>query len=135
MIDKVGESDMKRTTVFVEDELLLEAQHLAKQRETTFTDVIQDALRAYVQANRSPRHISFIGIGRSGRSPEEFRPGWDEEELRAGIGVNGWSHDQNEQQGRQQPVNSQAARDEPAHKRPLSATTHHVTAARNARPE
>ncbi len=127
---------MKRTTVFVEDDLLLEAQHLAKQRETTFTEVIQEALRAYVEANRSPRHISFIGIGHSGRSVEEFQPGWDEEELRAGIGVNGWSHDHDVHQGRQQPVNSQAARGEPAHKRlPTDETTHHVTATRNARPE
>ncbi len=89
---------MKRTTVFVEDDLLLEAQHLAKQRETTFTDVIQEALRAYVQANRSPRHISFIGIGHSGRPAHELHDGWDEQVLRTEIGVNGWEPRRDEDQ-------------------------------------
>ncbi len=93
---------MKRTTVFVDDSLLLEAQHLAKQRDTTFTEILQEALRAYVQANRPARRISFIGIGRSGRPPQAFKPGWDEEELRAGTGVNGWSHGLVERQGQQQ---------------------------------
>ena len=88
-MDRVVEGKMKRTTVFIDDDLLLEAQHLAKQRETTFTEVIQEALRAYVRANRPPRYISFIGMGRSGRSADQFRPGWDEEELRANSGVNG----------------------------------------------
>ena len=89
---------MKRTTIFVDDDLLLEAQHIAKQRETTFTEVVQEALRAYVQANRAPRRISFIGIGHSGRPTQELQDGWDEAVLRAEVGANGWSH----RQGRHQ---------------------------------
>ena len=83
---------MQRTTIFVDDDLLLEAQHIARQRETTFTEVVQEALRAYVQANRAPRRISFIGIGRSGRPAQELQDGWDEAVLRAEVGADGWSH-------------------------------------------
>jgi len=79
---------MKRTTVFIDDDLLLEARHLAKQRETTFTEIVQEALRTYVQANRPTRRISFIGIGRSGRPPQSFHPEWDEQKLRDGIAAN-----------------------------------------------
>lgn len=83
---------MKRTTIFVDDDLLLEAQHLAKQRETTFTQIVQEALRAYVRENRPARRISFIGIGRSSLPSHELQDGWDEKVLRAEVGDDGWPH-------------------------------------------
>ena len=83
---------MKRTTVFVDDDLLVDAQHLAKQRHTTFTDIVQQALRAYVQAQRTPPRLSFIGMGQTAHPTHAMREGWDEAELMAGIDREyGWS--------------------------------------------
>lgn len=83
---------MKRTTVLLDDALLIEAQALAEQRSMTFTSLIGEAIRAYIQANRMPRRLSCIGIGRSDRSRDTLRDGRDEDELRAGIDpVEGWS--------------------------------------------
>jgi predicted transcriptional regulator len=83
---------VKRTTVLLDDALLIEAQALAEQRSMTFTSLISEAIRAYIQANRMPRQISCIGIGRSDRPRGTLRDGGDEAELRAGIDpVEGWS--------------------------------------------
>lgn len=76
---------MKRTTVVLDDALLLEAQALAQQRSMTFTSLVSEAIRAYIQANRTPRRISCIGIGHSDRPRASLRDGGDEDELRAGI--------------------------------------------------
>jgi predicted transcriptional regulator len=59
---------MARTTISVDDALLLEAKQLAAQRGTTLTAVVQEALRSYLAANRAPRRLAWIGQGRSGRS-------------------------------------------------------------------
>ncbi len=58
---------MKRTTILADEALLLEVQQLAASQGKTVTAVIQDALRAYVEANRGGRRFSFTGIGRSGQ--------------------------------------------------------------------
>lgn len=82
---------VKRTTVFVDDELLVEAQHIAKQRGITFTALVDEALRTQVQANRPPRRLLSIGMGHS-KQPTNMRDGRDEEELRAGIDpIEGWA--------------------------------------------
>jgi len=59
---------MKRTTILAPDELLLELKYLAKQQGKTVTIVVQEALADYVAARRSPRKLSFIGIGDSGQT-------------------------------------------------------------------
>jgi hypothetical protein len=83
---------MKRTTILVDDALLIEARSLAQQRAMTFTALVNEALRAYVQTHRTPRHLSCIGVGRSERPTRSLRDGGDEAELRAGINrVEGWS--------------------------------------------
>lgn len=82
---------MKRTTIFVDDDLLVEAQHLAKRRGITFTALIDEALRAQVQAQQTPRRFASLGVGHSAR-PTRMRDGGDEAELRAGIDrIDGWS--------------------------------------------
>lgn len=82
---------MKRTTLLLDDHLLLEAQHLAKQRGTTFTTVVDEALRDYLHKQRTPRRLSVIGMGRSEQPTSAMQDGWDEAELRSEVGSNGWA--------------------------------------------
>ena len=82
---------MKRTTVLLDDALLVEVQQLARQRGTTLTALVDEALRTYVQKHRMPRRLSCIGVGRS-EGQRSLRDGGDELELREGIDdVSGWS--------------------------------------------
>lgn len=82
---------MKRTTLLLDDHLLLEAQHLAQQRGTTFTALVDEALRDYLHRQRTPRRFSVIGLGCSKQPTSAMRGGWDEAELRAEVGSNGWA--------------------------------------------
>lgn len=83
---------MKRTTILLDEALLLDARHLAQQQGTTFTALIDDALRAYIQARRAPRHLACLGIERSEQPTHTLRDGGDEAALRVGIDrVGGWS--------------------------------------------
>jgi hypothetical protein len=80
---------MKRTTILIDEGLLLEALHLARRQGTTFTAVVHEALREYLTVHRAPRHLSFLGIGHSGR-PDLAKH--DEEILAAEAdAVSGWS--------------------------------------------
>ena len=83
---------MKRTTILVDEGLLVEARQLAAQQGMTFTTVVQEALREYVAAHRPQRRISFMGMGCSGQPPLDLRDGRDEELLAAEIDpVYGWA--------------------------------------------
>lgn len=80
---------MKRTTILADEELLIEAKHLAAQTGKTLTEVVQQALREYIEANRPKRRISFAGRWRSEETDVSLR---DEEILRAEIDpIDGWS--------------------------------------------
>jgi metal-responsive CopG/Arc/MetJ family transcriptional regulator len=59
---------MKRTTIFVDEELLRKLGQIAKREDTTFSQVVRRALERYV-SRRSPKRsrLSLVGIGRSGR--------------------------------------------------------------------
>ena len=59
---------MKRTTILLDDDLLLEIKRVARTSGTTATDVIREALKSYVEKNRSKPKLSFTGVGKSGRS-------------------------------------------------------------------
>src|SRR5437868_15158112 len=83
---------MKRTTILVDEGLLLEARQLAAQQGMTFAAVVQEALRAYIAAHRPRRRISFLGMGCSGYPPVDLRGGRDEEILAAEIDpIYGWA--------------------------------------------
>ncbi|HEY2932171.1 MAG TPA: type II toxin-antitoxin system VapB family antitoxin [Acidobacteriota bacterium] len=58
---------MARTTILLDDELLLEVRELANASGKTTTAVIHEALEAYVKQGRSARTLSFAGVGKSGR--------------------------------------------------------------------
>jgi hypothetical protein len=59
---------MKRTTVMIEEETLLELNQLAGERSTSASQLVREALAEYVLAARSEQRSirplpSFIGIG------------------------------------------------------------------------
>ena len=58
---------MTRTTILLDHDLLLEIKQLARASGTTATSVIREALKSYLEKNRSRRKLSFTGAGRSGR--------------------------------------------------------------------
>jgi metal-responsive CopG/Arc/MetJ family transcriptional regulator len=53
---------MKRTTIMADEELLLEAAHLARQQGRSLSAIVSEALRAYLAAQRPARRISCAGI-------------------------------------------------------------------------
>ena len=59
---------MTRTTILLENNLLLEIKQLARANGTTSTAIIREALETYVEQRRAARSLSFTGVGRSGRS-------------------------------------------------------------------
>ena len=80
---------MKRTTILADEELLLEAKHLAGRQGKSLTDVIREALAEYVAAHRSPRHLPFVGMGASGNPDLAHQT---EEILRAEANpIDGWA--------------------------------------------
>jgi metal-responsive CopG/Arc/MetJ family transcriptional regulator len=58
---------MKRTTILLDDDLLLEVKHMAQLKGTTATNVIKEAVKAYVNAKPHGNLPSFTGIGKAGR--------------------------------------------------------------------
>jgi hypothetical protein len=82
-------ADMKRTTILADEHILVEAKHLAAREGRTFTALVQEALRDYVETHRPKRRISFAGIGRSGKLRTSERM---DAELIAGLDrYEGWS--------------------------------------------
>ena len=80
---------MKRTTIVVEEGLLLEIKQIAEEENHSVSDVIQDALREYVRSKRQAKRgrISFVGTGHSGRADISEKA---EEILEVDIRQNGW---------------------------------------------
>lgn len=75
---------MKRTTILADDDLILEMRSLAARRGVTFTRLAQEAMRAYLDAQRPSAQRSFIGLGASGQA-FDTRDGRDEEELHQAV--------------------------------------------------
>jgi hypothetical protein len=84
---------MKRTTVMIDEETLLELNQLAGERSTSASQLVREALAEYVLAARSERRSvrplpAFVGIGEgptdlSDRAEEllahhtDLERGWD----------------------------------------------------------
>lgn len=59
---------MKRTTIFVGEELLNSLKHIANEEGISVAEAIRQALYRFVEQRQRPRkRLSIIGIGRSGR--------------------------------------------------------------------
>ena len=60
---------MKRTTIFLEEELQREIKIVAEYKGVPAASVLRDAIHDYLRAERKrrPRTLSIMAIGRSGR--------------------------------------------------------------------
>ncbi len=58
---------MIRTTILLDDDLFLEVKQLARTNGTTVTELMREALKAYIGQQRRTRTLSFTGVGKSGR--------------------------------------------------------------------
>ena len=74
---------MARTTILLDDDLLLEVRQMARVKHTTATEIIHEALTAYVGAQKTSRLPSFAAAGRSGKRTIARN---SEELLRRGMG-------------------------------------------------
>lgn len=60
---------MKRTTIFADENLIEELKELSREEKRSVADIVREALESYVgKKRRRKRGISFVGIGKSGRS-------------------------------------------------------------------
>lgn len=59
---------MARTTILLDDALLLAVKQLARVKSTTATEIIRQALKAYVKREQRVAVPSFAAVGRSGQS-------------------------------------------------------------------
>lgn len=61
---------MRRTTLLADDDLLLELKRIARAEGRSTAQLMREALEEYVRARQSQtsRPLSFISLGRSGRS-------------------------------------------------------------------
>ena len=57
---------MKRSTIFIDEELEAEIRHLARIKGRKLSNVIREALKEYVEKRKNRKGLSFVGIGRSG---------------------------------------------------------------------
>ncbi|MEX2236335.1 MAG: hypothetical protein WEB00_02180 [Dehalococcoidia bacterium] len=57
---------MKRTTVLLDTDLLIETKQLAQRLDRTVADVIRAALTEFIAAHPHKRTFSFAGTGDSG---------------------------------------------------------------------
>ena len=54
---------MARTTVILKENLMLEVKQLARAKQTTTTQIIHEALTAYVEAVKTATLPSFVAAG------------------------------------------------------------------------
>jgi hypothetical protein len=58
---------MTRTSILIDQSLLLELKQLARSEGKTVTAVISEAIGEYLKERRSVRRLSFAAAGRSGK--------------------------------------------------------------------
>ncbi len=59
---------MKRTTIFADDDLLIELKELSREEGRSVAELVREALQEFIVRKKpDARKLSFIGIGRSGK--------------------------------------------------------------------
>lgn len=58
---------MKRTTIFADEDLLDELKALSREEQRKLSEIVRDALKAYVDKKRTRKALSFVGVGASGK--------------------------------------------------------------------
>lgn len=89
---------MKRTTIMIEEEVLYDLKQIAQQQGTSTSNVIREALAAYIteQHEEAPPENPLLALAGIGYSEEmiDLSDGKDEEILRKEIHpIYGWSSD------------------------------------------
>ena len=66
---------MKRTTIFIDEQIERELQGLARRRQRPVAAVVREAIQAYIvtETRQPPPVPGFVGIGRSGRTDTSER--------------------------------------------------------------
>lgn len=66
---------MKRTTIMVDEQLLLELKHWAEKEDVPTSELIREALQDYLKSKTSKqkRQLSCIGAGKSGKTDVSLR--------------------------------------------------------------
>ncbi len=87
---------MKRTTIVVDEETLIDLKQLAQQQRRSTSSIIREALSQYVveQHAKNPPQNPLLGLIALGEStqPTDVADGGDEAMLRDGVDpVIGWS--------------------------------------------
>lgn len=87
---------MKRTTIMVDEETLLDLKQLAQAQQRSTSSLIREALCQYVieQREENPPQNPLLGLIALGESaePTDVADGGDEAMLRAGVdSIRGWS--------------------------------------------
>jgi metal-responsive CopG/Arc/MetJ family transcriptional regulator len=60
---------MRRTTIFVDEDVLRKLREIARRENTTLSEAIRAALARYVSRRQPKRsRLSLVGVGRSGRT-------------------------------------------------------------------
>lgn len=60
--------DMKRTTIFADEELLREIREISAEENRSIAEVMREAMMSYVGRKRKKKNkLSFVGVGKSGR--------------------------------------------------------------------
>ena len=57
---------MKRTTIFVDEDLINEIKEISKEENKSVAEIMREAMEGYIRRKRKKHRISFIGIGSSG---------------------------------------------------------------------
>ena len=73
---------MKRSTIFIDEELEADIKHTAKITGKKVSHVIREALKGYVEKSKSKKKLPFVGIGKSGQkdiSETHEKRLWDKE--------------------------------------------------------
>ena len=59
---------MKRTTIFIDEEIEQEIKLIARQRGKKVSEIIREAIDDYLSKHRKHKKYSFVGLGSSNRS-------------------------------------------------------------------
>jgi len=59
---------MKRTTIFADEELLQSLKHIATKEGVSVAELTRQALTKFIADRQEKKHLSFLGIGNSGKS-------------------------------------------------------------------
>jgi len=59
---------MKRTTIFIDEEIDQELKLIARQKGKRVSEIIREAIDDYLSKHKKHKKCSFVGLGNSNRS-------------------------------------------------------------------